>query len=89
MQQVSAEIDKSLSSHYFSTVSKTFNDHRLENQHVSDYHHFQSSRLPDAVCEVVIIQKYKVHCMSLHVCPGETFSLDGHLANFMEKKLSF
>ena len=29
------------------------------------------------------------HCMSLHVCPGEIFTLDSRLANYLGKKLSF
>ena len=33
---------------------------------------------------------YFCHCMSLHVCPDEFFSiLDSRLANYLGKKLSF
>ena len=32
---------------------------------------------------------YICHCMSLHVCIGESFVLDSRLANFWERKCPF
>ena len=32
---------------------------------------------------------YFCHCMSLHVCPGKSFILDSHSANFLERKCPF
>ena len=32
---------------------------------------------------------YFCHCMSLHVCPGEFFSLDSHSAIFWERNCIF
>ena len=32
---------------------------------------------------------YFCHCMSLHVCPDENFSMDSRLANFWERIFPF
>ena len=36
-----------------------------------------------------LVVYYFCHCMSQHVCPGEIFILDSHLAFCSEKKLPF
>ena len=32
---------------------------------------------------------YFCHCMSLHLCPGESFILDSRLANILERNCPF